>query len=248
MNDLENALIGNVEIDLAYWKSLKSIQTLVALEEETIVGSVSFGISNEDGSGYILWLHARENQEVTEFLLQSCLDILKLCPVIYAFWIASPLTLGIEALPMQHRPIMHQALLEQGFKGEDVWLYMAGPTRDTAPMIATVQQGEGSDWKLVVEEQGTIIAKAEVALERDDIGVLWWIDVQKEARGRGLGKKLFQQVQAFLRDLGAKHIILYVDHDDPAERDRTMAIHMYESHGFSVVDHLWSYHKGVLPK
>jgi hypothetical protein len=39
-------------------------------------------------------------------------------------------------------------------------------------------------------------------------------------------------------------MILFVDRDDPVGRDRRPALALYESEGFAVVDHLWSYRRG----
>jgi hypothetical protein len=54
------------------------------------------------------------------------LSSLQDCPRVSAFWSATPLTLGVEALPIEHRPVMHHVLLAAGFTGEDDWLSMKG--------------------------------------------------------------------------------------------------------------------------
>lgn len=131
LQDVQNAIAGHATIDRGWWEALKNIQTIVATINDEIVGVASYGTRKQDdtefaGSGFILWLHAREDQEVTASLISFMLSSLQQCPCVYAFWIATPLTLGVEALPVEHRPVMHQVLLTTGFTGEDDWLYMKG--------------------------------------------------------------------------------------------------------------------------
>ena len=66
-----------------------------------------------------------------------------------------------------------------------------------------------------------------------------------DLRGRGLGRRLLAQALATLAEHGARSAMLFVDHDDPANRDRRPAIALYESMGFQVVDHLFSYERTV---
>jgi GNAT superfamily N-acetyltransferase len=250
LQDVQNALAGHATIDRGWWEALNTIQTIVATINDEIVGVASYGTRKQDdtefaGCGFILWLHAREDQEVTASLISSLLSSLQQCPCVYAFWIATPLTLGVEALPVEHRPVMHQVLLTTGFTGEDDWLYMKGlpltqqSDRGMPTEIEQIQDG----WKVSLYEGHERIAEAEIGLGRDQIGVLWWIEVQEHWRGRGLGKQLLLQVRKILGDAGAHTVILYVDHDDLTERNRLPAIRLYQSQSFVVIDHLWSYKK-----
>ena len=67
--------------------------------------------------------------------------------------------------------------------------------------------------------------------------------VAPEHRGHGLGRQLLDEMLAHLRHLGAREVILYVDHDTPGgDRDRSAAVALYRS-GFAEVDHLWSYER-----
>ena len=252
VEDVRNAVAGRAEIDGGWWEALASRRTLVATLENNIVGAASYGIRKRDTSqfaacGFLLWLHARENQEVTEALLSSILAALYACPRVYAFWIATPLTLGVEALPIEHRPVMHRVLLDREFFGTDEWLYMKGPVFTQHPVlekIAEVKQVKNG-WKLLLHEGKEQIAEAEIGIGKDQRGVLWWIEVQEEWRGHGFGKQLLLQARKILGDAGAQEVLLYVDHDDLAKRNRLPAIHLYQSQGFTVVDHLWSYWRGV---
>jgi hypothetical protein len=47
-----------------------------------------------------------------------------------------------------------------------------------------------------------------------------------------------------LAEEGAAEVVLFVDHDDPAGRDRRPALELYLAEGFTIVDHLWSYQRG----
>ena len=252
IQDVQNALAGHATIDRGWWEALKSIRTIVVTTKEEIVGVASYGIRKVDdsefaGCGFILWLHAQENREVTEAIVSHIHTSLQHCPHIYAFWIATPLTLGVEALPIERRPVMHQVLLKSGFIGEDDWLYMKGlpltqqPNRGRHTEIERIKDG----WKVFMYEGHERIAEAEIGLGRDHIGVLWWIEVQEPWRGQGLGKQLLLQARKILGDAGAHTIILYVDHDDGTERNRIPAIQLYQSQSFIVVDHLWSYKKSI---
>jgi len=153
VQDLQNALAGRATIDRGWWEALVDIRTIVATTDDEIVGVASYGTRKDDGSGFILWLHACEVREVTEALVVSMLSSLQNCPRVYAFWIATPLTLGVEGLPVAHRPVMHQVLLDQQFIGKDCWLYMAGPVLSYADMVAEVEQTENG-WKLFVQAGG----------------------------------------------------------------------------------------------
>ncbi len=146
--DVQCALAGQATIDQKWWEALAIIRTIVAMQGGDILGAASFGIQKKDpfatlqpdGSGCLLWLHAREDRSVIEALLSAVLTELQACPRIYAFWFATPLTVGIEGLPVAHRPATHQALLERYFIGKDDWLYMAGPIVTQAEQIAAVEK------------------------------------------------------------------------------------------------------------
>jgi GNAT superfamily N-acetyltransferase len=254
IQDVRAALTGRATIDRHWWKALTSIQTIVALQGQEILGAASFGKQKidptkrlqPDGSGCLLWLHAREEPAVIEALLLAVLTELNDCPRVYAFWFATPLTVGIEGLPMGHRLQTHQMLLQHHFIGKDAWLYMAGPVAAPSHEIASVKKNTRG-WQLSVHEGQKLIAEAKVSLGQGCIGLLHWLWVREDRRGQGLGTRLFSQARNVLADAGAQTIVLFADHGSPDEYDRTAAIHLYQRHGFSVVDHLWSYWRGTPP-
>jgi ribosomal protein S18 acetylase RimI-like enzyme len=252
--DVQYALAGQATIDQKWWETLAVIRAVVATQGNDVLGVASFGIQKKDlfatlqpdGSGCLLWLHAHEDRSVIEALLSAVLTELQECPRIYAFWFATPLTVGIEGLPVAHRPATHQALLERHFIGKDDWLYMAGPIVTQAEQIAEVEK-TARGWTLSLQEGDERIAEATVSLGKDRLGVLHWLWVREDRRGQGLGTRLFLQARKVLGDAGAQTVLLFVDHDDPGERDRIPAIRLYQRHGFEVIDHLWSYWRGTPP-
>ena len=81
VEDVQNALLGYAEVDRGWWEALAGIQTIVAILDQEIVGAASYGVRKHDTShfancGFLLWLHARENQDVTEALLSFVLSAL----------------------------------------------------------------------------------------------------------------------------------------------------------------------------
>ncbi len=253
-HDVQRALSGQATIDQKWWEALADIQTIVATQGQEVLGVASYGLQKTDqqgtlrpdGSGCLLWLHAREDRAVIEALLSAVFTALTECPRIYAFWFATPLTLGVEGLPIAHRPVTHQMLLEEHFVGKDEWLYLAGSTVAQAERVADVETTEHG-WRLSLQERGELIAEATVSLGKDQIGIVHWLWVREDRPGHGLGTRLFLQARKVLHDAGAQTVVLFVDHDDPVERDRSPALRLYQRHGFRVVDHLWSYWRGTPP-
>jgi ribosomal protein S18 acetylase RimI-like enzyme len=255
--DLQAALDGTVTIEAGWWERFTSIRAVVALEDGAVVGAASYALRalcgpqavgegidapRYDGAGFVLWLHAMERRAVIEALLRTMLDVLRECPAVYAFWISTPLTCGVEGLPLEHRPVTHRVLAEMGFAGKDDWLYMVGPVAQDAEIeVEEHCRGEG-EWQLQVNgERGEQnVAHAVIGLGRERLGILWWITVEENWRGRGLGGRLLRRARKVLGEKGADRVILYVDHDDP---EREAAIHLYLTQGFCVLDHLWSYQR-----
>jgi hypothetical protein len=180
--DVQHALAGKATIDRNWWEALATIRTIVATEGKDVVG-VAFHIWQKadssqalqpDGSGRLLWLHAREDRLVIKRLLTAVLEALQACPRIYAFWFATPLTVGIEGFPFAYRPVTQRVLLEQHFKGNDDWLYMAGTPVSQADQVAAIETTTRG-WQLSLKENGEMIANARVSLGRSHIGVLHWL-------------------------------------------------------------------------
>ena len=239
---VRRALVGAATMERAWWDNFVDLRTIVVTAGKTVLGAASSAIHREEGTAYILWLHARENPLVVADLLDELVRIRGSQPVMRAFWIATPLSLGMEGLPAQHRPVTHAALVRRGFSARDEWLYLVGDTVSEAADVARVHAVGDNEWKLAVHDNaGAILGEATAELGQDGVGIVWWLEVKPQYRGQSYGRALLLQAMKLLGAAGADRMILYVDHDDPSSRDRRPAIRLYESAGFRTVDHLWSY-------
>lgn len=245
---LTEALEGRSSVDAGWWAELEKPTTQVAVDATgRVVGVVSYAVRPKDGTGLLLWLHCREDARAAGTLIGHALVELAPRPV-HAFHFASALSLGLEALPVRHRPATAQALEQAGFTGERLWRYMrADLPAPGLPHLDHIRVGPDPGGKhasrLEARQDGNLVAEAVVGLPVGGIGVLWWISVEPAARGRGLGRAMLGSALDVLAGLGAHEVILYVDDDAPPgdERDRTAANSLYESAGFTEVDRLYSY-------
>ncbi|GGT54757.1 hypothetical protein GCM10010271_68280 [Streptomyces kurssanovii] len=245
---LGDALQGRSSVDAGWWADLKRPATHVAVDAAgAVVGVVSYAVRPKDNTGHRLWLHCREDEPTADALIRH--TVAALAPRrVEAFQFASALSLGLEALPVRHRPATVRALERAGFTGERLWRYMrADLPASTLPHLTHVHVGPDPGGKegrrLEVREGGRVVAEAVVGLPFQGVGVLWWIEVEREARGRGLGRAMLGLALDVLAGLGAKQAILYVDDDAPPgdERDRSAANALYEKSGFTEIDRLYSY-------
>jgi GNAT superfamily N-acetyltransferase len=245
---LDMALRGESPVDMNWWRELASVQAVVARQGGAPVGVASYAVAPADRSGWLLWLHAREQPAVVECLLDHVMAELTGSSHLYAFWIASALTLGVEALPLKRRPVTDEILRGRGLVGHDSWRYLLvrlepatiEPGADEVAMVIPASgPGEMPAWRLTVGDPQMPIASADIALGPEGCGVLWWLEVDGNQRGRGLGRRLVQQALRFLALHGASAVATFVDHDAPV--DRRPAIRLFESVGFRELDRLWSY-------
>jgi len=173
-----------------------------------------------------------------------------------AFDFATALGLGLEALPIHHRPATHSELLARGFVAEDLWRYMRLELDREVRWgrrlgDASVRRNtDGSGWVISGPEDGSgnLLYEAKVSDVIQGIGVLWWIEVRESARSKGIGTNLLATAVGVLQAESAHEVILYIDDDDPTNeqgRSRVAASHMYERAGFVEVDRLVSYHLQV---
>jgi ribosomal protein S18 acetylase RimI-like enzyme len=245
---LAEALAGRSPIDGGWWAELEAPITEVICDKTgRVLGAVSYATRPSDGTGFLLWLHCREDQALAEALIARVLGRLA-GRTVHAFEFASALTLGLEGLPARHRPATRKALAAAGFTGRDLWRYMRADLPIAGlPHAAHVTVHECEDppgKRLEVREGGELLAEATIGRPVAGIGVLWWIGVAPAARGRGLGLALLGSALDLLTGLGAREAILFVDDDAPAgapERDRTAANGMYDRAGFTEVDRLHSF-------
>lgn len=249
---LGEALAGRSPVDSGWWAELDSPRTdVLTIAPGRVVGVVSYATRPSDESGLILWLHCRaenrheEDRTVAEALIAHALAELGPRPV-YAFEFASALTLGLEGLPVRHRPVTRTALEAAGFAGRDLWRYihrrLGDPVSHQVSAFAEVcPSTDPAGWQLTLREaDGTALIGRPI----EGIGVLWWISITPAVRRRGLGRALLGQCLAHLAANGAREVIAYVDDDatpDDTERDRTAANRLYDQAGFTEVDRLHSF-------
>ncbi|MFC8176677.1 GNAT family N-acetyltransferase [Streptomyces sp. NPDC057325] len=242
---LADALAGRSQIDAGWWAELNPPTTTVATGPSgSVVGVVSCAVRPQDGTGLILWMHCGKSTEVARALVHHALTVLADCRKWEAYQFASALTLGLEGLPVAHRPAVHAVLTGQGFTARDEWRYMRRPLPATGlPRLETDVEPVPEGWRLTAGENGQAQAQATVGLS-GITGVLWWIGVKQAARGRGLGRAMLGSALDFLSAGGAHEVILYVDDASGyPEQDRTAANALYESAGFTQVDRLFSYRR-----
>lgn len=247
---LDMALRGESPFDSAWWKELANVRTVVASRRRTVLGAACFAVAPADRSGWLLWLHAREDRPVVEALLDHVLGELSASSHLYAFWIATALTLGFEALPVEQRPVTHAALRARGMIGRDSWRYLVAPldrsavaarADEVAAVAPTTGPGDLPAWQFTIGDPEQPIAAAEVSLGREGCGILQWIEVEPTHRGRGFGRRILLQALRFLALRGATTVAVFVDNDEARERDRRPALRLFASAGFDEAGRLWSY-------
>lgn len=247
LSDVGRALDGEADVDRWWWDRIIRQRAMVATDGDgQILGAAAAG-DDQQNSRFLLWLHARERELVVDRLITELLADHH--GFVYAFWFATPLHLGLEGLPVGHRPTTHEALLDRGLQGDDLWLYMRAEGPGPSPATALPLRQEpaadvhrGLRLELLAGEEP--VAEATIAIRRAGIGVLWWIETASKVRGRGLGRQLLRAARHRLAEAGATQTILFVDH---ADHDRRAAISLYETEGFQVIDHLWSYRSSDAP-
>jgi GNAT superfamily N-acetyltransferase len=244
------AMRGESPVDTSWWRELSNVRVAVASHGGAVVGAVSYAIAAADRSGWLLWLHAREERTVVEALIDHAMGELTGSSHLYAFWIATALSLGVEALPVEQQPVTNELLTSRGLTGRDSWRYLVLPMErfaidNDADDVATVRPisgpGEIPAWELVMGDREEPVASAEIALAGEGCGVLRWIDVEPAQRGHGIGRRLLRQALRFLALRGAQTVAAFVDHADPRERDPAAILRLLGSAGFQEVDRLWSY-------
>jgi GNAT superfamily N-acetyltransferase len=247
---LDMAMRGESTVDASWWRELSNVRVAVASRGGAVVGATSYATAAADRSGWLLWLHAREERQVVEALIDHAMADLNGSSHVYAFWIATALSLGVEALPVEQQPVTHELLTSRGLMGRDSWRYLVLPIErfaldDRAEDVAAVRSisgpGEIPAWEFVIGAGEQPQASAEVALAGEGCGVLRWIDVEPAHRGRGIGRRLLRQALRLLALRGAQTVAAFVDHADPRERDPGPILRLLGSAGFQEVDRLWSY-------
>ena len=237
-------LAGRSTTDPWWWRELATMRTIgVEGPDGSLVGAGALG-RRRSGDRYLLWLHAAETPEYVEAALWPLLRGVRRGDPVFAFWVATELSVGLEGVPLRHRPVTHEALLARGFSGADRWLYLTAPAAGPPPEAPFQRRGIGSELRVELEVDGRPAGGAELSRPAPGVGVIWWLEIEPEFRRRGLGRQLLRAARSVLTEEGASEVVLFVDHDDPKARDRRPALELYLAEGFTVVDHLWSYRRG----
>lgn len=240
------AFAGRSSVDSGFWEELGTLNHLfVADGDGNLVGACAFGVA-VDGTVKLPWMYGTDPGALSSML--SAVDRTRDGRKVEAFGFATALTLGLEGLAVRSRPAAHQAMLDAGYTPHDGWAYMVRDNMDgdwPGDDVAEVGLGEGRAVELKTRgRNGELLAEAEVEVASDGTGVLWWLWVEPPARGTGLGRGIFNQAMRQLVADGATRAVLYVDDDDPVERNRDRAKQMYSKAGFVEVDRLFNYDKG----
>lgn len=244
---LDRALQGRSSMDASGWGEGDLPRTdVVVTPAEQVVGVVSYTTRPTDSAGLVLWLHCREDLIVAEVLIAHILTVLE-SRTVSAFEFASALSLGMEGLPVRHRPVTRKALERAGFSGRDLWRYLhrrLGTTgRCGYPLAEVVVESPGRRLSLR-DTSGDLVGEATIGCPVDGIGIVWCIGVEAAHRGRGMGRALLAQCFTELGDMGAREVITYVDAAAPPggpERDRMAANTFFSASGFDEIDHPYSF-------
>lgn len=208
-------------------------------------GLISYALRAKDDTGVILWLHCHEDQNVAAALLGRAMSEFG-DRTLHAFHFATALSLGLEALPVGHRPATRRALEQRGFTGENLWRYMRAelPVAGLPHVQSYRTDAPTPDTRrLTLTDEGRLVAEATIGTPRQGKGVLWWIGVEPAARREGLGRALLGSALDLITGLGGTEVILFVDDEAPPgdDQDRTAANRLYESAGFEEIDRLHSF-------
>jgi ribosomal protein S18 acetylase RimI-like enzyme len=247
---LAAAVAGSSPVDSGWWAELDRLAIDVLVDDQDAIrGAVSYAHRKRDQAGVVLWLHGREDPAVVEALVSHAIGRLTSTVSLAAFEFASALTVGLEGLPVRHRPVTRRVLLAHSFEEADLWRYMlrglpaaALPGARESHVLTDLEQ---PGWRIEVRSpDGARLGDAQVSLAFPDLGVLWWIGIEPVHRGRGLGWSLLGSALDVLYQHGAREVLLFVDDDAPGddpERGRAAANALYDRAGFTEIDRLCSY-------
>jgi ribosomal protein S18 acetylase RimI-like enzyme len=163
-----------------------------------------------------------------------------------AFPFASALSFGLEGIPLHCRPYTNRAMLGAGYVAHDDWGYHI---RDTlygdwpGPDLADIEVDAEGLIRLRVRHSQRVVAEAHVQIATDGTGIGWWLHVEPEMQGIGMGRVVFNQAMRELARRGATHAVLLVDDGPTAENSRDRAKRIYWTAGFRERDRLINYEK-----
>lgn len=245
---LAQALAGHSPDGTDHWTALEVPRTVVAHDTTgRLRGVISWATRPSDHAGFILWLHAGEDPAVASALIDAALD--DLGPrTVHAFAVASALSLSPGGLPVRSRPATRKALESAGFCGHDRYRYFhrhlpqlpAVPEPRAYPIADVRATDDPTGWHLRLRDtDGALVGQASFGAPVDGIGLVRWIHIDAEHRGRGLGRNLLAQGCDLLAGNGGHELIAYLDEDPPHEaRLNRTAANLLATHDFDDIDTL----------
>ena len=252
---LSEAVAGRSPVDSGWWNQLDHVAVDVLCDPHaTIQGVVSYARRQDTDSAVILWLHGREDPTTVNALVRHARARLTGVGTLDAFEFASALAVGLEGLPVRHRPATRAALSADGFVESDLWRYMRrdlpAPELPLATHAQVSPDPTNPGWLIQLRQpdraDGPQLGEAQVSIPAPGLGVLWWISIDPAHRGQHLGRQLLGAALDTLHRQGAHEVILFVDDDAPPhdpERGRGAANALYDKAGFVEVDRLCSYRR-----
>lgn len=151
------------------------------------------------------------------------------CPL-DAFHFTTALTLGLEALPLGHRPATHAALPPAGLSGTDLWGYLhrtlPAPELPRRDRFAAESATPGV-CRLLVTEDGSALADATIGTPVQGSGVHGGSESTQAHAGEDSAVLSSAPGLDTLSRMGATDAIPCVDDDAPPgdDRDRTAVRH-----------------------
>jgi ribosomal protein S18 acetylase RimI-like enzyme len=252
---LSEAVAGRSPVDSGWWNQLDHVAVDVLCDPHaTIQGVVSYARRQDTDSAVILWLHGREDPTTVNALVRHARARLTGVETLDAFEFASALAVGLEGLPVRHRPATRAALAAHGFLESNLWRYMhrdlPAPELPLATHAQVSPDPNNPGWLIQLRQpdraDGPQLGEAQVSIPAPGLGVLWWISIDPAHRGQYLGRQLLGSALDALHRQGAHEVILFVDDDAPPhdpERGRGAANALYDKAGFVEVDRLCSYRR-----
>ncbi|MFB7867912.1 GNAT family N-acetyltransferase [Streptomyces sp. NPDC056069] len=219
---------------------------VVCDERGEVAGAVRCAVRPADGAGLIVWLHSREDLEVTAALIALAGAHLADRPVLYACTGPATAT-GIPGLPVTHRPVTAWALAAAGFMPASAQRYFLRDLADPAlpppayPLAEVTSLTRPPGWRLnLTDAAGRPLADATLHTPTPATGhmaLLAALTVRPGQRRRGIGSHLLAQALHHAHTQGASRITTTVPGDD------TAAARLLEGAGFLLLDTLTVYRR-----
>lgn len=211
---------------------------------DRVAGVIAYTLRATDGTGVVLWAHARENAEVMALLLARARARLGSVRTWYAFPGTPATALAIEGLPVLHRPATAHALHDAGFTTvatRRYWYRVIDRPRLAACPVAGVPPitWPPTQYVSLTGADGTVIAQARIDGSLGGTAVLRDLIVTEPYQGMGIGGRLLDRCLDALAQAGAAQVIAATDGYNPD----TPAYRLLDARGFTPIDTLAVYRR-----